>query len=80
MTHIKPEVRVRHRAGGWALPDYSDLADCGTKYDRANEGRPLCTGTATWRIFTDSGTVQTFAFYCDNDLPAQHRPQERGAE
>ena len=67
------EVRVAHRPGGWVLPDYTDLADCTTNFHRQQDGRPPCTDTAVWKVVEDHGMHLTIGFYCDTDLPAQHR-------
>lgn len=72
---IEPEVRVFRRAAGWVLPDYSDLADCTSNFHREQDGRPACTDTAVWKVIEDHGLHLTIGFYCDNDLPAEHRPQ-----
>jgi hypothetical protein len=69
-----PEIRVFHRPGGWALPDYSDLADCTTNFHRAQDGRPACTEAAVWKVVEDHGLHLCIGFYCDADLPAEHRP------
>jgi hypothetical protein len=75
----KPTVHVHHRPGGWVLPDYSDLADCMTNYQREQDGRPPCTAPAVWKVVEDYGMHLTIGFYCDTDLPDQHRPQEGNA-
>ena len=62
-----------HRPGGWVLPDYTDLADCTTNFHRQQDGRPPCTDTAVWKVVEDHGMHLTIGFYCDTDLPAQHR-------
>ncbi|WP_405676743.1 hypothetical protein OG292_19140 [Streptomyces sp. NBC_01511] len=66
-------VRTFHRDSGWVLPDYTDLADCTTNHHRAQDGRPLCTDTAVWKVVEDHGMHLTIGFYCDADLPAEHR-------
>ncbi|WP_435279129.1 hypothetical protein [Streptomyces sp. 1222.5] len=70
----EPTVRVFHSADGWALPDYTDLADCTTNFHRAQDGRPACTETAVWKVVEQRGLNLTIAWYCDGDLPAEHRP------
>ena len=67
------EVRVFHRANGWVLPDYTDLADCTTNFHREQDGRPACTETAVWKVVEDHGLHLTIGFYCDADLPTEHR-------
>lgn len=69
----KPETRVLHRATGWTTPDYTDLADCTTNHQRRQDGRPPCTDTAVWKVVEDRGMHLTIGFYCDADLPEQHR-------
>lgn len=68
-----PIVRVHHRPAGWVLPDFTDLADCTTNFHRAQDGRPACTATAVWKVVEDHGLHLTIGFYCDADLPAEHR-------
>jgi hypothetical protein len=69
-----PEVHVHHRPGGWTTPDFTDLADCTTNFHRQQDGRPPCTDTAVWKVVEDHGLHLTIGFYCDADLPAEHRP------
>ncbi|MFI8191424.1 hypothetical protein ACIF8T_21815 [Streptomyces sp. NPDC085946] len=69
----KPTVHVHHRPTGWVLPDYTDLADCTTNHHREQDGRPACTETAVWKVVEDHGLHLTIGFYCDADLPAEHR-------
>lgn len=71
----KPTINVHHRAGGWVLPDYSDLADCTPNYHRGLNGEPACTGAVVWRVVEEQGLIQTFRFYCDADFPARYRAQ-----
>jgi hypothetical protein len=79
MSRRKPTIRVHHRPGGWVLPDYSDLADCTTNFHREQDGRPLCTETAVWKVVEDHGMHLSIGFYCDADLPAEHRPKQGSA-
>jgi hypothetical protein len=72
-TETVPKVRVFHSADGWALPDYSDLADCTTNFQRAQDGRPACSSTPVWKVVEDHSMHLTIGFYCDADLPEQHR-------
>ncbi|OQQ13028.1 hypothetical protein B0675_40125 [Streptomyces sp. M41(2017)] len=69
----KPTARIRHNTRGWLLPDYSDFADCTTNHQRQQDGRPACTATAVWRVVEDHGMHLSIGFYCDADLPEQHR-------
>jgi hypothetical protein len=74
MSRRKPIVRVHHYPTGWVLPDYTDLADCTTNFHREQDGRPACTATAVWKVVEDHGMHLTIGFYCDADLPDEHRP------
>jgi hypothetical protein len=67
------EVRVRHSAKGWVLPDFTDLHQCTTNHQRQQDGRPPCTAAAVWKVVEDHGMHLTIGFYCDADLPAEHR-------
>ena len=69
-----PIVRVFRRDAGWVLPDYTDLADCTSNFHREQDGQLPCTGTAVWKVVEDHGMHLTIGFYCDADLPAEHRP------
>ncbi|MFC9268992.1 hypothetical protein ACFTXJ_14615 [Streptomyces zhihengii] len=75
----RPNVRIVHDATGWVLPDYSDLADCSTNYQREQDGRPACTGKAVWKVVEDYGLHLTIGFYCDADLPRKHRRRVNAA-
>ena len=70
-----PVVRVHHRPAGWVLPDFTDLADCTSNFHRAQDGREPCTATAVWKVVEDHGMHLTIGFYCDADLPAEHRQE-----
>jgi hypothetical protein len=72
VKRTKPKVHVHHRPDGWLLPDYSDYAECATNFHRTQDGRPLCTGTAVWKVVEDHGMHLTLRWYCDTDLPAQY--------
>ncbi|MET9445055.1 hypothetical protein [Streptomyces sp. NPDC006610] len=73
MSRRKPTVRVFHRPTGWVLPDYTDLADCTTNFHREQDGRLPCADTAVWKVVEDHGMHLKIGFYCDADLPAEHR-------
>lgn len=83
MTNQKPRTRARtkpaamirvfHRATGWATPDFTDLADCTTNYQRQQDGQLPCTETAVWKVVEDCGLHLNIGFYCDADLPTEHR-------
>jgi hypothetical protein len=70
----KPTTHIRHNPSGWTTPDYTDLADCTTNHHRARNGQLPCTDAPVWRVVEDHGMHLTISFYCDTDLPAQHRP------
>jgi hypothetical protein len=72
----KPVVRVFRRPAGWVLPDFTDLADCTSNFHRQQDGRPACTAAAVWKVVEDHGMHLTIGFYCDPDLPEQHKPQQ----
>lgn len=71
----KPTVRVFHRPTGWVMPDFTDLHQCSTNHQRQQDGRPACTAPAVWKVVEDHGMHLTIAFYCDPDLPEQHKTQ-----
>lgn len=69
-----PEVRVFHRADGWTLPSLSpDVQTCTSNHDRQQAGEPLCSATAVWKVVELHGLVTTIGFWCDDDMPAEHR-------
>lgn len=74
MPHIDyaPEVRVFRRDTGWAMG--GEPADCTTNFHRQQDGRPPCTDTAVWKVVELYDLHATFSFWCDNDLPTEHRP------
>ncbi|WP_405883582.1 hypothetical protein OG747_36385 [Streptomyces sp. NBC_01384] len=74
-----PIVRVFRRAAGWVLPDFTDLADCTSNFHREQDGRPACTATAVWKVVEDHGMHLTIGFWCDTDLPEQHKAQAEAA-
>ncbi|MEU1071870.1 MULTISPECIES: hypothetical protein [unclassified Streptomyces] len=67
------DVHVFHCPDGWLAPDYSDWADCTTNYRREQAGQPACTSTAVWKVVEHHGLCVTIGFYCDADLPEEHR-------
>lgn len=69
----EPKVRVIHSPSGWTLPDYSDLADCTSNFHRELDGHPACADTPVWKVVEDHGMHLTIGFFCDADLPDQHR-------
>lgn len=77
-TPNETDTHVHHNPNGWTLPDYSDLADCTTNHFRQQDGRPLCTDTPVWKVVrehqsADGFPMLTIGFYCDTDLPTEHR-------
>ncbi|GHD70401.1 hypothetical protein GCM10010317_077650 [Streptomyces mirabilis] len=77
----KPVVRVfrSQNAAGWVLPDFTDLADCTSNFHREQDGRPACTATAVWKVVEDHGMHLTIGFWCDSDLPDEHKPAHEDA-
>ena len=78
VTAPGPDVRVFHRSTGWVLPDYTDLAECTTNFHREQDGRHACTDAAVWKVVeertsADGFPMLTIGFYCDADLPDEHR-------
>ena len=69
-----PEVRVFHRPDGWTMGDSPTPEACTTNFHRAQDGRPACTATAVWKVVEDLGLHLSIGFYCDGDLPTEHRP------
>ncbi|MEE1814246.1 hypothetical protein PUR59_04320 [Streptomyces sp. SP18ES09] len=72
-TNPNRHVHTHHRPNGWTLPDFTDLADCTTNFHRQQDGRPTCTETAVWKVVENHGLHLTISFYCDADLPNEHR-------
>lgn len=68
----KPKIRVVRRETGWVMRDFTDLEQCTTNFI---DGRPPCTAIAVWRVVEDHGMHLTIGFYCDADLPKQHKTQ-----
>lgn len=70
-----PKVRVSHQAGGWTLPSLSpDVQACTSNYTSEREGMLPCTAAAVWKVSELYDDLHaTFGFWCDDDLPAEHR-------
>lgn len=68
------EVRVFRRDAGWVMPDFTDLADCTTNFHRERDGRPACTDAAVWKVVELADLGASIGFYCDADLPDEHKP------
>ncbi|MFD9630119.1 hypothetical protein [Streptomyces violascens] len=67
-----PEVRVFHRADGWTVQPPGP-EPCTTNFHRRQDGRPPCTEPAVWKVVELDGLVGSIGFYCDADLPAEHK-------
>lgn len=68
-----PEVRVFRQEAGWTVGGSATPAECTTNHHRQQDGRPPCAATAVWKVVEDHGLHLTIGFYCDADLPAEHR-------
>lgn len=71
----KPVIRVYRSAKGWVMPDFTDLHQCTSNHRRQLDGRPACTVIPAWKVVEDHGTHLTLGFYCDADLPDEHKAQ-----
>lgn len=69
-----PEVRVFRQADGWTMNPAAGAEACTTNFQRQRDGQPACTDTAVWKVVEDYGLHLSIGFYCDADLPAEHRP------
>lgn len=67
-----PEVRVFRRDVGWVMQPPGP-EPCTTNFHRQEDGRPACTAVAVWKVVEDHGMHLTIGFYCDADLPNEHR-------
>lgn len=74
----KPIVRVFRNPAGWIMTG-SEPEECTTNFHRQQDGRPACTDTAVWKVVEDHGLRLDIGFYCDTDLPDQHKPQSEAA-
>lgn len=68
----KPIVRIGHREAGWLMRDATDFEPCTTNF---LDGQVACIQLAVWRVVEDHGMHLTIGYWCDGDLPAEHRPQ-----
>ena len=68
-----PLVHARHRDEGWTMGDDPSPQECTSNFFREQDGRPPCTATAVWKVVEDYGLHMSIGFYCDADLPAEHR-------
>lgn len=72
-----PQVRVFCRDAGWVMGE-ENPEPCTTNFHRQQDGRPPCTATAVWKVVEEHESADGFpmlsiGFYCDTDLPAEHR-------
>lgn len=67
-------VRVLHRAAGWVLPDFTDLADCTSNFHRQQDSRPACAAPAVWKVVEQYPMHLTISFWCADDMPAEFLP------
>ncbi|MGW2048630.1 hypothetical protein ACWCPF_26115 [Streptomyces sp. NPDC001858] len=78
-----PTARVFRREAGWtlspALPPSQTPEPCTSNHFRQQDGRPACTAIAAWKVVEDHGMHLSIGFYCDADLPDEHKPQEATA-
>ena len=74
----KPVVRVFRNPSGWTMTGPS-AEECTTRFHREQDGRPPCTNTAVWKVVEDHGMRLDIGFYCDADLPVEHKPQQSEA-
>ena len=82
----KPIVRVFRSRGdaGWVMPDFTDLEPCTTNHGRTQDGRPPCTAPTVWKVVEERESADGFpmlsiGFYCDADLPDEHKSQSEAA-
>jgi hypothetical protein len=68
-----PEVRVFHCADGWTMGGSQTPEACTSNHFRQQDGRPACEAAAVWKVVEDQGMHLSIGFYCDTDLPAEHR-------
>ncbi|MFL6096132.1 MAG: hypothetical protein ACJ71Y_11840 [Blastococcus sp.] len=74
-----PQVRVFRRDAGWVMTGTTS-EPCTSNHHRAQDGRPACTAVAVWRVVEEHESADGFpmlsiGFYCDTDLPEEHRAQ-----
>lgn len=72
-------VRVFHRTAGWTMTDPGP-EPCTSNFHREQDGRPACTGTSVWKVVEERESANGFpmlsiGFYCDADLPDEHKPR-----
>lgn len=70
---IIPGPRVFHRADGWTIGSDPDAQACTINHVPEGHGQRACTATAIWKVVERHDSGLTIGFYCDTDLPAEHR-------
>lgn len=68
-----PDVSVFYREDGWTLSGSPEVQACTSNYVPEREGMPPCTATAVWKVVEQHPMHLTVGFWCDADLPAEHR-------
>lgn len=68
-----PEVRVFHSADGWTVHYEPGTQTCTINHVPEGEGRKSCTATAVWKVVQLRDFGLTISFWCDADLPNEHR-------
>lgn len=66
-------VKVFHRVDGWTVPYEPGTQTCTINHVPESEGRRACTAKAVWKVVEQRGFGLTISFWCDDDLPAEHR-------
>lgn len=74
-----PEVRVLHCADGWTLRGEPAPEACTSNFHREQDGRPVCTEPAVWKVVEHHDFGLTLSFWCDTDLPAEHKQHGEAA-
>jgi len=72
-TNDDSDVRVFHRAEGWTMGGSQTPEACTSNHRREQAGTPACTQTAAWKVVELYGMGASISFWCDNDLPSEHR-------
>lgn len=75
-TEAGPQVHVFRQAHGWRFSDPEVPEACTSNYHREQAGGPPCTDTAVWKVVEHFDHGLSIGFYCDSDLPTEHRTAE----
>jgi hypothetical protein len=72
-------VRVFRSEAGWVMTGTTP-EPCTSNHHRAQDGRPACTAPAVWKVVEEHTSADGFpmlsiGFYCDTDLPDEHKAQ-----